>query len=49
MDWDDFSLRLRVEATPRVPRTRKLTEEEFSGTATEADPDPDKSSSTLTS
>ena len=32
VDWDDFSLRLRVEAAPRVPRARRLRVEVGSGT-----------------
>ena len=32
MDWEGFSLRLRVEAAPRVPRARRLRVEVGSGT-----------------
>ena len=32
MDWEGFSLRLRVEAAPSVPRARRPNKEEGSGT-----------------
>ena len=32
VDWEGFSLRLRVEAVPRVPRARRLRMEAGSGT-----------------
>jgi len=32
VDWEDFSLRLRVEVAPRVPRARRPNDEQGSGT-----------------